>query len=42
MTRIVNLASAQMGPIAKAESRSDTVRRLLAMMREAKARGRIS
>jgi predicted amidohydrolase len=39
MTRIVNLASAQMGPIAKAESRSDTVRRLLAMMREAKARG---
>jgi len=39
MTRIVNLASAQMGPIAKAETRTDTVRRLLAMMREAKARG---
>jgi len=39
MTRIVNLAAAQMGPIARAETRTDTVRRLLAMMREAKARG---
>ena len=39
MTRIVTLAAAQMGPIARAESRTDTVRRLLAMMREAKGRG---
>jgi predicted amidohydrolase len=39
MARIVNVASAQMGPIAKAETRKDTVRRLIAMMREAKSRG---
>jgi predicted amidohydrolase len=39
MTRIVNLAAAQMGPISKSETRTDTVRRLIAMMREAKARG---
>ena len=39
MTRIVNVAAAQMGPISKTESRSDTVARLLAMMREAKGRG---
>ena len=39
MARIVNAASAQMGPIAKAETRKDTVKRLIAMMREAKARG---
>jgi len=39
MTRIVNVASAQMGPIARAESRDSCVRRLLAMMREAKSRG---
>src|SRR5262245_60491801 len=39
MTRIVNVASAQMGPIAKAESRASCVKRLLAMMHEAKARG---
>jgi N-carbamoyl-D-amino-acid hydrolase len=39
MTRIVNVASAQMGPIAKAESRASCVKRLLAMMREAKTRG---
>ncbi len=39
MARIVNTASAQMGPIAKAETRKDTVRRLIAMMREAKGRG---
>ncbi len=38
MTRIVNVAAAQMGPIAKAESRTSAVRRLLAMMREAKGR----
>jgi predicted amidohydrolase len=39
MARIINAASAQMGPIAKAETRKDTVRRLIAMMREAKSRG---
>ena len=39
MTRIVDVAAAQMGPIAKAETRKDTVQRLIAMMREAKARG---
>lgn len=39
MARIVNTASAQMGPIAKAETRKDTVGRLIAMMREANGRG---
>ncbi len=39
MARIVNAAAAQMGPIAKSETRKDTVKRLIAMMREAKARG---
>ncbi len=32
-------AAAQMGPIAKSETRADTVARLLSMMREAKGRG---
>lgn len=39
MARIVNTAAAQMGPIGRAETRRDTVRRLLALMREAKGRG---
>jgi N-carbamoyl-D-amino-acid hydrolase len=39
MTRIVYAASAQMGPIAKSETRKHAVGRLIAMMREAKARG---
>ncbi len=39
MSRHIILASAQMGPIAKSKSRSSAVARLLAMMREAKARG---
>jgi len=39
MARIVQTASAQMGPIAKSETRKDTVRRLIALMREAKGRG---
>ncbi len=39
MSRIVHAASAQMGPIAKSETRKDTVKRLIALMREAKARG---
>lgn len=39
MTRHLITASAQMGPIAKSETRKDTVRRLLEMMREAHGRG---
>ena len=39
MARFVHTASAQMGPIAKSETRKDTVRRLTALMREAKSRG---
>lgn len=39
MARIVHVASAQMGPIAKSETRKQTVNRLIAMMREAKERG---
>lgn len=39
MARIIQAAAAQMGPIAKSETRKDTVRRLIAMMREAKGRG---
>jgi predicted amidohydrolase len=39
MARIVQAAAAQMGPIAKSETRKDTVRRLIAMMRQAKERG---
>lgn len=39
MTRIVRTAAAQMGPIAKSETRRDAVARLTEMMREAKSRG---
>ena len=39
MARHLITASAQMGPIAKSETRRDTVARLLAMMREAHGRG---
>ncbi|MFI0846454.1 N-carbamoyl-D-amino-acid hydrolase [Mesorhizobium sp. IMUNJ 23232] len=39
MARIVHAAAAQMGPIARSETRKDTVRRLIALMREAKGRG---
>jgi N-carbamoyl-D-amino-acid hydrolase len=39
MARIVNVAAAQMGPIAKSETRNQTVNRLIAMMRQAKERG---
>lgn len=39
MPRKLMTAAAQMGPIAKSETRADCVRRLLAMMREAKGRG---
>jgi N-carbamoyl-D-amino-acid hydrolase len=39
MARIVHVAAAQMGPIAKSETRKQTVSRLIAMMRQAKERG---
>ncbi len=39
MTRKLITAAAQMGPIAKSETRADAVVRLLEMMREAKGRG---
>ncbi len=39
MARNLITAAAQMGPIAKSETRADTVARLLSMMREAKGRG---
>src|SRR5215471_7488551 len=39
MGRIVQVASAQMGPISRSETRKDAVRRLIALMREAKGRG---
>ena len=39
MERFINVAGAQMGPIAREESRQQVVSRLLEMMREAKARG---
>jgi predicted amidohydrolase len=39
MARIVTLAAAQMGPIARTETRAQVVERLLAMMRQAKSMG---
>lgn len=39
MTRHLITAAAQMGPIAKSETRKDTVARLIAMLREAHGRG---
>ena len=39
MARIVHVAAAQMGPIAKSETRKQTVSRLVDMMRQAKNRG---
>lgn len=39
MPRHLITAAAQMGPIARSETRADTVRRLVEMMREARARG---
>lgn len=39
MTRHLITAAAQMGPIARSETRADTVQRLVGMMREARARG---
>ncbi len=39
MPRIVNVGAAQMGPIARDESRAEVVERLIAHLREAKRRG---
>ncbi len=39
MPRIVTIAAAQMGPIARSETRAAVVQRLIAMMRQAKAMG---
>ena len=39
MERIVTIAAAQMGPIGRTESRAQVVRRLIALMRQAKAMG---
>ena len=39
MARIVHAAAAQMGPIAKSETRERAVERLIALMREAKGKG---
>jgi predicted amidohydrolase len=39
MSRIIHVASGQMGPISKSETREDAVRRLIAMMGEARGRG---
>ena len=39
MTRIIQAAAAQMGPIAKSDTRKETVARLIAMMRQARERG---
>ena len=39
MSRIVNTAAAQMGPISRKETRAKTVGRLIAMLREANGRG---
>lgn len=39
MSRTVMTAAAQMGPIARSETRADCVKRLIEMMREAKSRG---
>jgi predicted amidohydrolase len=36
--RILNVAAAQMGPIQKAESRQAVVKRMLALLAEAKAK----
>lgn len=39
MTRFIHVAAAQMGPITKTETRTQVVRRLIELMREAKSRG---
>ena len=39
MSRVVTIAAAQMGPIARSESRAAVVRRLIDLMRQAKSMG---
>jgi predicted amidohydrolase len=39
MTRILNVTAAQMGPIAKSETRAQVVRRLVELLRQAKGSG---
>ena len=39
MSRVLTVAAAQLGPIARNESRASAVRRMIALMREAKASG---
>ena len=39
MPRFINIAGAQLGPIARNETRQQVVSRLLELMRDAKARG---
>ena len=39
MARVVTIAAAQMGPIARSENRAAVVRRLIDLMRQAKAMG---
>ena len=36
--RVINVAAAQLGPIQKADTRESVVRRMIALMDEAKAR----
>ncbi len=39
MARIVTVGAAQLGPIARSETRAQVVQRLLELMRQAKAHG---
>ena len=39
MSRIVTIAAAQLGPIARNENRASVLRRLIALMRQAKSMG---
>jgi len=39
MARMLTVAAAQLGPIARTDSKASVVKRLLALMREAKALG---
>src|ERR1700730_15665639 len=39
MTRFLNMAAGQLGPIARDEPRSSVVKRLIALLHEAKSRG---
>ena len=39
MSRIINVAAAQLGPIQRSDSRRDVVERLLAHLRQAHAMG---